>query len=97
MGFTPKTPRSIFVCLDLFEGVVKFWLNEKRKNQSLKLPIGGPWIPCVKIGHERNVISLNPFAAPPAELLESAVDRTNSIETLLMPLLQNTLCVTNLP
>ena len=71
MSFTPKTPRAIFVCLDLFEGSVKFWLNEKRKNRSLKLPMGGPWIPCVKIGHERNVISLNPFAVPPTELTES--------------------------
>lgn len=71
MSFTPKTPRAIFVCLDLFEGTVKFWLNEKRKNRSLKLPMGGPWIPCVKVGHERNVISLNPFAVPPTELTQS--------------------------
>lgn len=97
MNFTPKTPRNIFVCLDLFDGSVKFWLNEKRKNQCLKLPIGGPWIPCVKIGHERNVVSLNPFTKPPAELADLAIDRSSSIETLLMPLLQNTLCVTNLP
>lgn len=97
MSFTPKTPRTIFVCLDLFEGSVKFWLNEKRKNRSLKLPMGGPWIPCVKIGHERNVVTLNPFAVPPVEITDSEVDRSSAIETLLMPLLQNTLCVTNLP
>jgi len=83
----------------MHEGVVKFWMNDQRMSQkTLKLvPLGGPWIPCIKIGKEKNCLSLNPFARQPSSFYEASVDRTSSLDTLLMPHLENSLCVTNLP
>jgi hypothetical protein len=98
-SFKTKSPRVITVCLDIYEGVVKFWLNDRRmSNKSLQLvPLTGPWVPCVKIGTENNCVSLNPFAKEPSSFYEFKRARHNRLEPFLMPLLQNSICVANLP
>ena len=71
-SFKTKAPRVITVCLDMIEGVCKFWLNDLRQvTKTLQLlPVGGPWIPCVKLGQEGNCVSLNPFAREPSSFYE---------------------------
>ena len=98
-SFKTKSPRVVTVCLDMFEGVCKFWLNDRRmSNKTLQLlPVGGPWIPCVKIGMENNCVSLNPFAKEPSSFYEFKRARHTKLEAFLMPLLQNSICVANLP
>jgi len=97
--FSSNSPRMITVCLDLGEGVLKFWLNGTRqeKKKLVLTPAGGPWVPCVRIGQEGNSVSLNPFAKEPAAFFEFRRDRHTKIDSLLMPLLQNSICVANLP
>ena len=99
MNFRTHSPRTITVCLDLHEGTVKFWLNGTRmQNRTLKLsPGGGPWVPCVRISQEGNCVSLNPFAKEPANFYEFHRDRNMQVDSLLMPILQNSICVANLP
>ena len=99
VSFFNKSPRSITCCLNLDqrEGTVKFWLNNRLASKSLKLPLGGPWIPCVKIGVEKNTLTLNPFPREPMPFLEAQKDCSDRLDTLLMPHLNNGLCVTNLP
>ena len=63
--FQSKSPRTILICLDLYELTLKFWLNGKRQKKILELPVQGPYIPCVKIGTERNTLTLNPFVKLP--------------------------------
>jgi hypothetical protein len=98
-SFKTKAKRTIKVCLDLFSGVVKFYLNDHFINKKvLKLsPVAGPWVPCVKIGKERNCLTLNPFAQMPPNFIESQLDMNCRLDTILMPLLTNFLCVTGLP
>ena len=64
MNFRTQSPRTITICLDLYEGALKFWLNGTRMSaKTLKLsPQGGPWVPCLRISKEGNCVSLNPFA-----------------------------------
>ena len=71
-SFKTKSSRVITVCLDFFEGTLKFWVNDKRfSNKTMQLmPVGGPWVPCVKIGMENNCVSLNPFAREPTTFFE---------------------------
>jgi hypothetical protein len=99
-----SSPRVITMCLDLFEGVtgkgtLKKWLNGNRSSlKSLDLdPIGGPWVPCIKISMEGNTVSMNPFASEPSSFYEFYRERHTKIEAVLMPLIQNTICVSNLP
>lgn len=54
-------------------------------------------MPCVKIGKERNTLTLNPFANAPTHFREVTIDRGCRLDTILMPLLTNFLCVTGLP
>lgn len=98
-SFKTKSKRVITVCLNLYEGVLKFWLNDQfiAKKVWKLFPIGGPWVPCVKIGKERNCLTLNPYANPPSVFAEAALDRGCRLDTILMPLLTNFLCVTGLP
>jgi len=98
-SFKTKVKRVITVCLDLFEGTLKFWLNDNfiEKKVIKLVPVGGPWVPCVKIGKERNCLTLNPFANPPTSFGEANLDRGCRLDTILMPLLTNFLCVTGLP
>ena len=95
--FQSKSPRTILICLDLYELTLKFWLNGKRQKKILELPVQGPYIPCVKIGTERNTLTLNPFVKLPPGSYEDQVDRTTHLERFLMPHLQNSLCITELP
>lgn len=99
MNFRTLSPRTITVCLDLTEGALKFWLNGTRMiTKTIKLsPQGGPWVPCVRISKEGNSVSLNPFAKEPTNFYEFHRDRFNQIDSLLMPLLQNSICVAKLP
>lgn len=97
--FKTKSKRVITVCLNLYEGVLKFWLNDQLivKKTTKLFPVGGPWVPCVKIGKERNCLTLNPFANPPSLFAEAGLDRSCRLDTILMPLITNFLCVTGLP
>jgi hypothetical protein len=98
--FFNRTPRSIFVCLDLNHGLIKFWLNEQKiEYKILKLDHspGQQWIPAIKIGRERNKAILNPFPYMPADFTEDQSERLFDISKLLIPHLFNTICVTGLP
>lgn len=99
VSFKTKSKRVITVCLDLHEGVLKFWLNDNfmQKKVTKLFPVGGPWVPCVKIGKERNCLTLNPFANAPTHFGEANQDRGCQLDTILMPLLTNFVCVTGLP
>ena len=93
-SFKTTTPRTITVCLDLNEGLVKFWLNDRRQPQkNLKLPEGGPWVPCVKISTEKNKLILNPFAREPSDFYEKEYDKKVTLRKLLMPQLANMVCI----
>jgi hypothetical protein len=97
-SFKTTTPRTVTVCLDLNEGMVKFWLNDRRNaNKTIKLPEGGPWIPCVKITQEKNRLVLNPFAKEPSDFYEKDFDKRFTLRKWLMPHLHNMVCVTNMP
>jgi hypothetical protein len=96
-SFKTTTPRTVTVCLDLNENMVKFWLNDRRnQSKNLKLPEGGPWIPCVKISTERNKLILNPYAREPSDFYEKDFDKRFTLRKFLMPHLFNMVCITNL-
>ena len=98
--FYNTTPRSIFICLDLNLGEIKFWLNEhKISHKILKLEhtAGQQWIPSIKIGRERNRAILNPFPYVPTDFTEDRSERNFYYSKLLIPHLFNTICVTGLP
>lgn len=99
-SFYTTTPRSIFVCLDLNHGQIKFWLNEhKIQHKILKIghTPGQQWIPSIKIGRERNKAILNPYPYIPLDFIESVSERNFDFSKLLIPHLFNTICVTGLP
>jgi hypothetical protein len=62
---------------------LKFWLNDRRNSsKTIKLQtnddissFSGPWIPCVKLGKEKNKIILNPFAREPSDFYEKDFDK----------------------
>ena len=99
-SFYTTTPRSIFVCLDLNHGQIKFWLNEHKiqhKILSIGHTPGQQWIPSIKIGRERNKAILNPYPYIPLDFIESSSERNFDFSKLLIPHLFNTICVTGLP
>lgn len=73
--FYNTSPRSIFICLDLDNQVIKFWLNEQHLPQKTidmvkkaaqgEAGQGHLWIPAIKIGREGNHAILNPFPYKP--------------------------------
>jgi len=98
--FYNTTPRSIFVCLDLNLGQIKFWLNEHKMSHKilqLEHQPGQQWIPAIKIGRVRNRAILNPFPYVPIDFFEDCTDRQFDFSKLLIPHLFNTICVTGLP
>lgn len=96
-SFKTTTPRTVTVCLDLNENMVKFWLNDRRNaGKNLKLTEGGPWYPCVKISTERNKLILNPYAREPSDFYEKDFDKRFTLRKFLMPHLFNMVCITNL-
>ena len=93
-SFKTTTPRVITICLDLNEGLVKFWLNDRRNSgKNMKLTEGGPWIPCVKISTEKNKLILNPYAREPTDFYEKDFDKRFTLKKYLMPHLHNMVCV----
>ena len=105
-SFKTTTPRTITVCLDMNENMLKYWLNDRRNsNKNIKLPpnnengptFGGPWIPCVKLDKERNKVILNPFAREPTDFYEKDFDKKFNLAKYIMPFLNNMILVTNLP
>jgi hypothetical protein len=96
-SFKTTTPRTVTVCLDLNDNEVKFWLNDRRNStKNIKLPEGGPWIPCVKITQEKNKLVLNPFAREPSDFYEKDFDKKFTLRKWLMPHLHNVVCVANM-
>lgn len=76
ISFKTTTARVITCCLDFNDGHLKFWLNDRRcSNKKLKLPLDGPWVPCVKISKERNKVILNPFAREPSDFYEGYITK----------------------
>lgn len=108
-SFKTTTPRTITVCLDLNENILKFWLNDRRNsNKNIKLPLtdlnakdetsglSGPWIPCVKLSKDMNKIVLNPFAREPTDFYEKDFDKKFTIQKYVMPYLYNMILIQNL-
>jgi hypothetical protein len=104
-SFKTTTPRTVTVCLDLNENVLKFWLNDRRNsNKNMKLPLNdtsdnsglsGPWIPCVKLSKEMNKVVLNPFAREPSDFYEKDFDKKFTITKYVMPYLYNMILIQN--
>jgi hypothetical protein len=98
-SFKTTTPRTVTVCLDLNENLVKFWLNDRRvAGKNIKLRNNsGPYIPCVKISTEKNKLILNPFAREPSDFYEKEFDKRFTVRKFVLPHLHNMICVTKLP
>ena len=87
-NFKTTSPRTITVCLDLIEGVCKFWLNDLRQStKTIKLTDDGPWIPCIKLGEKGKTVTLNPFARDPSVCYELKRSPYAKIDQILLPLL----------
>ena len=98
--FFTSTPRSIFICLNLNQNQISFWLNEhKVVHKTLKLDHtpGQQWIPAVKIRRNRNKVILNPFPYIPSDFSDHNSERVMTYTKLIIPHLFNTICVTGLP
>ena len=98
--FYTTTSRQIFLCLDLNQGQLSFWLNEHRivhKTLNLEHAPGQQWVPAVRIGRKKNKVVLNPFPYLPSDFNEYMSERKFKFSKLLIPHLYNTICVTGLP
>ena len=88
--------RTVFVCLDIQNSKMTFWLNEQKSSKVVNLnhKSGTQWIPAVKIGRSKNRVIMNPFPARTSDYI--AYDIALNQTSLLVPHLHNTLCVTGL-
>lgn len=95
-SFFTTTPRTVFLCLDIQNSKLTFWLNEQKSSKEVKLnhKPGTQWIPAVKIGRPKNRVILNPFPARVNDYI--AYDIALNENSLLVPHLHNTVCVTGI-